>query len=166
MDSPQSRLAKPYTLPRPKRSARRREQDERAHDQSGNHHHGERFRAGHIHILHEIGDHEHRKDVEEHVVDPARAHAERDIAGMLLTDAYDGQALVFGLAAFLRLAEVGGFKDMHTDIEATPTRTTLSRNAQRQPHAMNCSFVSPTTGAPPRRRRGTSPWQGPWGILA
>lgn len=93
------------------------EQDERAHDQSGNHHHGERFRAGHIHILHEIGDHEHRKDVEEHAVDPARAHAERDIAGMLLTDAYDGQALVFGLAAFLRLAEVGGFKDMHTDIE-------------------------------------------------
>ena len=50
---------------------------------------------------------------------------------------------MFGLAAFLRLAEVGGFKDMHTDIEATPTRTTLSRNAQRQPHAMNCSFVSP-----------------------
>lgn len=45
------------------------------------------------------------------------AHAERDIAGMLLADAYDGQALVFGLAAFLRLAEVGGFKDMHTDIE-------------------------------------------------
>lgn len=86
------------------------EQDERAHDQSGNHHHGECFCAGHIHILHEIGDHEHRKDVEEHAVDPARAHAERDIAGMLLTDAYDGQALVFGLAAFRALPGSRGFQ--------------------------------------------------------
>ena len=95
-------------------------ENEGAHDQSGNHDHGESFGARHVHILHEIGDDEHGKHVEEHAVDPAGAHAEGDVAGMFLADLHDGQGLL-GLVLtglFLGLLEVGRFKDVHTDIKS------------------------------------------------
>ena len=83
------------------------DEDEGAHEQGRDHDDGQGLGALDADVLHKIADDEHGQHVEEHAVDPAGAHAQGDVAGMVAADLDDGQGLVGGLAGILAGGRTG-----------------------------------------------------------